>query len=112
MFWRSPGIVQASPVDGILDRESFTLDDLLDEDDLIQECKSLNSRLVDLCVTPSTQIALDAPRSLAPRLDRSFVARRRRRPPMRAHATSDDRSSIRPRSLLSRRPPDRSPSPR
>jgi hypothetical protein len=83
MFWRSPGIVQASPVDGILDRESFTLDDLLDEDDLIQECKSLNSRLVDLCVTPSTRIALDAPRSLAPRLDRSSPAARpidRRRP--------------------------------
>jgi serine/threonine-protein phosphatase 6 regulatory subunit 3 len=32
----------------VLDKESFTLEELLEEDDLIQECKSLNSRLIDL----------------------------------------------------------------
>jgi serine/threonine-protein phosphatase 6 regulatory subunit 3 len=32
-------------VDSILDKEEYTLEELLDEDELIQECKSLNSRL-------------------------------------------------------------------
>ncbi len=39
---------QPSPVEQILDKEEFTLEELLDEDDIIQECKSLNSRLVAL----------------------------------------------------------------
>lgn len=34
-----------SPVDSILDKESYSLEELLDEDELIQECKSLNARL-------------------------------------------------------------------
>lgn len=33
---------------GILDKDDFTLEELLDEDDLIQEVKSLNNRLLDL----------------------------------------------------------------
>jgi serine/threonine-protein phosphatase 6 regulatory subunit 3 len=32
----------------VLDKESFTLEELLEEDDVIPECKSLNSRLIDL----------------------------------------------------------------
>jgi hypothetical protein len=32
----------------ILSKDSFTLEELLDEDDLIQECKSLNERLLRL----------------------------------------------------------------
>lgn len=35
----------ASPVDSILDKEAYSLEELLDEDELIQECKSLNARL-------------------------------------------------------------------
>ncbi len=35
-------------VQQILDKESFTLEELLDEDDLIQECKSMNARLINL----------------------------------------------------------------
>jgi len=35
-------------VERVLDKEEFTLEDLLDEDDLIQELKSLNGRLVAL----------------------------------------------------------------
>ena len=35
----------ASPVDSILDKDRYTLEELLDEDELIQECKSLNARL-------------------------------------------------------------------
>ncbi|KAK1375560.1 Serine/threonine-protein phosphatase 6 regulatory subunit 3 [Heracleum sosnowskyi] len=47
MFWRMTGLCTASPVDTILDKEKFTLDDLLDEDEIIQECKSINSRLIN-----------------------------------------------------------------
>jgi hypothetical protein len=35
-------------VDTILDKENFTLEELLDEDEIIQECKALNSRLINL----------------------------------------------------------------
>lgn len=42
---RVSGLNTASPVDSILDKDNFTLEELLDEDELIQECKSLNARL-------------------------------------------------------------------
>ncbi|PSC73252.1 serine threonine-phosphatase 6 regulatory subunit 3-like isoform X1 [Micractinium conductrix] len=45
MFWRVSGLNTASPVDSILDKEAYSLEELLDEDELIQECKSLNARL-------------------------------------------------------------------
>ncbi|RDY01556.1 Serine/threonine-protein phosphatase 6 regulatory subunit 3, partial [Mucuna pruriens] len=65
MFWRMTGLSTASPstqfygvlgwgematfvmVETILDRDNFTLDELLDEDEIIQECKALNSRLIN-----------------------------------------------------------------
>ncbi|KAH9796127.1 SIT4 phosphatase-associated family protein [Citrus sinensis] len=34
-------------VETILDKENFTLEELLDEDDIIQECKALNGRLIN-----------------------------------------------------------------
>ncbi|KAF8670960.1 hypothetical protein HU200_050230 [Digitaria exilis] len=34
-------------VDTILDKENFTLEELLDEDEIIQECKALNQRLIN-----------------------------------------------------------------
>ena len=36
MFWRVAGFTQPSPIETILDKENFTLEELLDEDDLIQ----------------------------------------------------------------------------
>ena len=36
MFWRVPSYSQASPLEGILDKQRFTLEELLDEEDLIQ----------------------------------------------------------------------------
>ena len=36
-----------SPVDTILEKSQFTLEELLKEDDLIQECRSLNGRLIN-----------------------------------------------------------------
>jgi hypothetical protein len=40
-------------VDTILDKENFKLECLLDEDEIIQECKALNTRLINLyCIFP------------------------------------------------------------
>ncbi|KVI00718.1 Armadillo-type fold [Cynara cardunculus var. scolymus] len=47
MFWRMTGLSTVSPVDTILDKGNFTLEELLDEDEIIQECKALNSRLIN-----------------------------------------------------------------
>ncbi|XP_028759355.1 serine/threonine-protein phosphatase 6 regulatory subunit 3 isoform X2 [Neltuma alba] len=47
MFWRMTGLSTASPVETILDKDNFTLEELLDEDEIIQECKALNSRLIN-----------------------------------------------------------------
>ncbi|WJX27516.1 hypothetical protein P8452_16328 [Trifolium repens] len=47
MFWRMAGLSTASPVETIMDRVNFTLEELLDEDEIIQECKALNSRLIN-----------------------------------------------------------------
>ncbi|KAI3742873.1 hypothetical protein L1987_60571 [Smallanthus sonchifolius] len=47
MFWRLTGLSTVSPVDAILDKRSFTLEELLDEDEIIQECRAVNSRLVN-----------------------------------------------------------------
>lgn len=37
-------------VEAILDKDNFTLEELLDEDEIIQECKALNGRLLNLYV--------------------------------------------------------------
>lgn len=38
---------QASPIDAILERSDFTLQELLAQDDIIQECKALNGALIE-----------------------------------------------------------------
>ncbi|KAI7735193.1 hypothetical protein M8C21_030850, partial [Ambrosia artemisiifolia] len=47
MFWRMTGLSTTSPVETILDKENYTLEELLDEDEIIQECKALNNRLIN-----------------------------------------------------------------
>lgn len=37
-----------SPINDILDKESFTLEEILAQDEVLQEVKSLNIKLVDL----------------------------------------------------------------
>lgn len=54
MFWRVHGYSQPSPLEAILDLDNFTLEEVLDEADLIQECKSLNGRLVNYLKEPDT----------------------------------------------------------
>ncbi|KAH0583441.1 hypothetical protein H2248_009069 [Termitomyces sp. 'cryptogamus'] len=46
MFWRF-GFHNASAIDSLLDKEDVQLEAILDEDDLLQECKSQNTRLID-----------------------------------------------------------------
>nr|KYP68474.1 Serine/threonine-protein phosphatase 6 regulatory subunit 2 [Cajanus cajan] len=40
-------VVGALQVEAILDKENFTLEEILDEEEIIQECKALNSRLIN-----------------------------------------------------------------
>ncbi|CAM8955632.1 unnamed protein product [Rhodiola kirilowii] len=47
MFWKLTALSTASPVEAVLDKENFTLEELLDEEEIIQECKALNSRLIN-----------------------------------------------------------------
>lgn len=46
MFWRVPSYSQASPLEGILDKQQFTLEELLDEEDLIQVYNTYLTSLV------------------------------------------------------------------
>jgi SIT4-associating protein SAP185/190 len=47
MFWRFGGYANISTLDAILDKPDVTLEELLNESDLIQELKQSNSKLVD-----------------------------------------------------------------
>lgn len=41
------GFHNASSIDGLLDKDDVSLEAILDADDLLQECKSQNTRLID-----------------------------------------------------------------
>ncbi|CAA7017803.1 unnamed protein product [Microthlaspi erraticum] len=47
MFWKLASLSASSPVESILDKEKYTLEELIDEEEIIQECKALNSRLIN-----------------------------------------------------------------
>lgn len=47
MFWRFGGYANISTIDTILDKPDFTLEELLDESDLIQELKQHNTKLIE-----------------------------------------------------------------
>ncbi|KAI8824378.1 SIT4 phosphatase-associated protein-domain-containing protein [Fimicolochytrium jonesii] len=51
MFWRF-GFHNASVIDGLLEKEGVTLDELLEEDELMQECKAHNTKLVEFLSKP------------------------------------------------------------
>ncbi|XP_068664556.1 uncharacterized protein [Aristolochia californica] len=55
MFWCMPALSASSPVESILDKENFTLEELLDEEEIIQECKGLNCRLINF-LRDATQV--------------------------------------------------------
>lgn len=47
-FWRTFGFHAVSNIDSILDRDNFTLEELLDEEQIVVEVASQNTRLIDL----------------------------------------------------------------
>jgi SIT4-associating protein SAP185/190 len=47
MFWRFGGYANISTIDTILDKADFGLEELLDENDLVQEIKQHNSKLIE-----------------------------------------------------------------
>ena len=47
LYVQVSGLNTASPVDVILDKEEYMLEELLDEEEVVQECKSLNPRLTE-----------------------------------------------------------------
>lgn len=47
MFWRFGGYANISTLDSILDKPDVTVEELLDESDLIQELKQQNSKLIE-----------------------------------------------------------------
>lgn len=49
-FWKTFGFNTGSAIDSILDGEDYTLEQLLDEEEIMQETKSQNKRLLDLFV--------------------------------------------------------------
>ncbi|KAJ3289499.1 hypothetical protein HK104_007414 [Borealophlyctis nickersoniae] len=51
MFWRF-GFTSATAIDGLLEKEGLTLDELLDEEELLQECKAHNARLIEFLCKP------------------------------------------------------------
>ncbi|KAF6024779.1 PPP6R2 [Bugula neritina] len=50
MFWRYNALT--SHIDTLLDKENVTLHELMDEDDILQECKGQNNKLIDFLVLP------------------------------------------------------------
>lgn len=53
-FWRTFGFHTISQVETILEREHFTLEELLDEEELLQECKSHNKKLIEYLAKTET----------------------------------------------------------
>ena len=49
-FWRTFGF-SVSAIETILEKESFTLEDLLDEEEVLQETKAQNKKLLDFLTT-------------------------------------------------------------
>jgi len=47
-IWSIQGISFASPINDIIEKETFTLEELLQEDELLQEIKARNPKLIEL----------------------------------------------------------------
>lgn len=54
MFWRFG--FNNSALEGLLDKADVTLEEVLEEEDIIQEAKSLNPKLIELYVNTNTHI--------------------------------------------------------
>eukprot|EP01026_Neomeris_dumetosa_P029370 TRINITY_DN237_c0_g1_i6.p1 TRINITY_DN237_c0_g1~~TRINITY_DN237_c0_g1_i6.p1 ORF type:complete len:837 (-),score=131.35 TRINITY_DN237_c0_g1_i6:715-2964(-) len=55
MFWNVPGYrLQDSSIEDIISKDKFTLEELFEEDDLVQEAKAMNGRLVSFLKDKAT----------------------------------------------------------
>ncbi|CAM9269880.1 unnamed protein product, partial [Chrysoparadoxa australica] len=50
-YWAGDGFVCTSSFTEILNKEDFTLEEVLEEDELLQEVKSLNTKLIEFLAT-------------------------------------------------------------
>ncbi|XP_052090141.1 serine/threonine-protein phosphatase 6 regulatory subunit 3-like isoform X1 [Mytilus californianus] len=51
MFWKF-NLITTSKIDTLLGKEDVTLQELMDENDILQECKAQNKKLIDFIITP------------------------------------------------------------
>ncbi|KAI9205622.1 SIT4 phosphatase-associated protein-domain-containing protein [Polychytrium aggregatum] len=54
MFWRFGFHNAASAIDTLLEKEGVTLDELMEEEELLQECKAHNTKLIDFLCKPES----------------------------------------------------------
>nr|XP_032805036.1 serine/threonine-protein phosphatase 6 regulatory subunit 3-like isoform X6 [Petromyzon marinus] len=57
MFWKFD-LHTSSQVDTLLERDDVTLQELLDEEEVLQECKAQNRKLLDFLLRPDTMLEL------------------------------------------------------
>jgi hypothetical protein len=57
-FWKTFGFHTVSAIDTLLESDDFTLEQLLDEEEILQETKSQNKKLIDLYPTVLCRIFL------------------------------------------------------
>jgi hypothetical protein len=53
-FWKTFGFHTVSAIDTLLEGEDYTLEQLLDEEEILQETKAQNKKLIDFLVEPET----------------------------------------------------------
>lgn len=51
MFWKF-NVISTSKIDSLLEKDDVTLQELMEENDILQECKAQNKKLLDFIVTP------------------------------------------------------------
>lgn len=49
-FWRNFGFYTVSSIETTLNKPDFTLEDLLDDEEILQEVKAQNKKLIDVYV--------------------------------------------------------------
>ncbi|KAK3578083.1 hypothetical protein CHS0354_006739 [Potamilus streckersoni] len=57
MFWKF-NLLTTSKIDTLIDKEEVTLHELMDEDDILQECKGQNMKLIEFLVKPVNMEAM------------------------------------------------------
>ncbi|MBE7179763.1 MAG: hypothetical protein INR71_00900 [Terriglobus roseus] len=91
MFWRFGGYANISTLDTILDKPDVTVEELLDESDLIQELKQQNSKLIEFLRADAVLEKLLA-YVVAPKVERPAASPPPPPPPPRDEESEPERS--------------------